>query len=524
MTGKQLKNSILQWAIQGKLVPQDPNDEPASVLLEKIRAEKARLIKEGKIKKDKKESIIYRGEDNSYYEKFADGKVVCIDDEIPFEIPKGWEWCRMQEVIEFINGRAYKKEELLVKGTYKVLRVGNFFTNDSWYYSNLELPDQKYCYNGDLLYAWSASFGPHIWYGGKTIFHYHIWNVKYKKEVLFREYLYYFLLADKITIKKSTTGSTMIHVSMENMKPRFIPIPPKNEQLRIVEKIQNILSIVEQYDNAQNTLDNLNSNIHSLLLNSILQEAIQGKIIPQDPNDEPASVLLQRVKEEKLRLFKEGKLKKKDIIDSTIFRDDDNKYYEQIDGETVDITEDIPFDIPDGWTWCRLKAICTIFTGATFKKEDSTTDKKGIRILRGGNILPFKINFNADDIFLPPNFVKENILLQRNDIVTPAVTSLENIGKMARIKDNLVDVSVGGFVFILRLYYSSDWLSKYLLAAMSSPTIIEYMKSITNKSGQAFYNIGKERLGTTLLPIPPHCEQHRIVSQIEKIFSEIKEN
>ena len=154
MNGKQLKNSILQWAIQGKLVSQDPNDEPASVLLERIRAEKAKLVKEKKIKKDKNESIIYRGDDNSYYEKFiATGEVKCIDEEIPFEIPSSWEWCRMQDIMKFVNGRAYKKEELLSRGKYKVLRVGNFFTNNEWYYSDLELPDDKYCYPGDLLYA-----------------------------------------------------------------------------------------------------------------------------------------------------------------------------------------------------------------------------------------------------------------------------------------------------------------------------------------------------------------------------------
>lgn len=134
MNGKQLKNSILQWAIQGKLVSQDPNDEPASVLLERIRAEKAKLVKEKKIKKDKNESIIYRGDDNSYYEKFiATGEVKCIDEEIPFEIPSSWEWCRMQDIMKFVNGRAYKKEELLSRGKYKVLRVGNFFTNNEWY-------------------------------------------------------------------------------------------------------------------------------------------------------------------------------------------------------------------------------------------------------------------------------------------------------------------------------------------------------------------------------------------------------
>ncbi|MBR4238012.1 MAG: restriction endonuclease subunit S [Prevotella sp.] len=224
----KLKKSILQEAIEGRLVPQDPNDEPASVLLDKIRKEKARLVKEGKLKKkDLVETPI-------------------SEDEKPFEIPESWEWCRLGDVIEFINGRAYKRDELLDRGKYKVLRVGNFFTNDSWYYSDMELPDEKYCYPGDLLYAWSASFGPKIWKGEKTIFHYHIWNVKFSPIILWREYLYYFFLADKSRIKQSTTGSTMIHVSMENMKPRLIPLPPLAEQKRIVEKIEQLMGEIDK--------------------------------------------------------------------------------------------------------------------------------------------------------------------------------------------------------------------------------------------------------------------------------------
>ncbi len=232
-----LEKSILQEAIQGRLVDQCETDESASVLLEKIRVEKKRLFNEGKLKKSALEdSVIFKGDDNKYWEK-RDNENVCIDDDLPYTIPNNWVWCRMQDVISFINGRAYKKEELLSSGKYKVLRVGNFFTNDTWYYSNLELPEDKYCYHGDLLYAWSASFGPQIWNGDKTIFHYHIWNVKYNTSILLRDYLYYFLLADKAVIKKSTTGSTMIHVSMENMKLRFIPIPPIQEQQRIVDAI-----------------------------------------------------------------------------------------------------------------------------------------------------------------------------------------------------------------------------------------------------------------------------------------------
>ena len=225
---ERLKKSILQEAISGRLVPQDPNDEPASVLLAKIRKEKEELVKAGKLKK--KDLI----------------ETPITEDEIPFEIPKNWEWCRLGDVVEFVNGRAYKKDELLDRGKYKVLRVGNFFTNDSWYYSDLELPNDKYCYHGDLLYAWSASFGPKIWDGEKTIFHYHIWNVKFSNNVLWREYLYYFFLADKLKIKQSTTGSTMIHVSMENMKPRLIPVPPLAEQHRIVEKLEQLLGEIDK--------------------------------------------------------------------------------------------------------------------------------------------------------------------------------------------------------------------------------------------------------------------------------------
>lgn len=228
MTGQQLKNSILQLAIQGRLVAQDPADEPASVLLQRIRQEKQRLVKEGKLKKKDLTST------------------PITEEEKPFDIPETWEWCRLEDILEFVNGRAYKKEELLPRGKYKVLRVGNFFTNESWYYSDLELEDSKYCNKGDLLYAWSASFGPHIWERDKTIFHYHIWNVRYSKENLYREYLYYFFLNDVNIIRKSTTGSTMVHVSMENMKPRLLPLPPLSEQRRIVSKIEKLFAAIDQ--------------------------------------------------------------------------------------------------------------------------------------------------------------------------------------------------------------------------------------------------------------------------------------
>jgi len=241
---KLLRQKILDLAIRGKLVPQDPNDEPACELLKKIKAEKEALIKAGKLKRDKHESFIFRGDDNCYHENI-DGKTVDITNEISFDLPRGWAVARIGQFIRLVNGRAYKQNELLSSGRYKVLRVGNFFTNSSWYYSDLELEPEKYCYPGDLLYAWSASFGPQIWTGPKTIFHYHIWNVKFPEILFDKYYLYHFFMYDKDKLQGSTTGSTMVHVSMEHMTPRFIPIPPLAEQKRIVSQVENLFSIIE---------------------------------------------------------------------------------------------------------------------------------------------------------------------------------------------------------------------------------------------------------------------------------------
>ena len=283
---------------------------------------------------------------------------------------------------------------------------------------------------------------------------------------------------------------------------------------------------MEQLKNKLNLLLNeaieLDKKLIINLPKSILQEAIQGKLVPQDPSDEPASELLKRIREEKQKLVKEGKLKKKDITDSVIFKGDDNRHYEKIGGQIIDISEDIPFDIPGSWSWVRLRNICSIMTGATFKKEDARHDNQGIRVLRGGNILPFEIKSKDDDIFLSPDCIKQNILLKQNDLITPAVTSLENICKMTRAEKDMPTTTVGGFVFILRPYYDLDSISIYLLEALSSPALIEFVKSITNKSGQAFYNIGKERLGAALIPLPPIKEQERINDRIKLLWNNLR--
>ena len=440
--------------------------------------------------------------------------MVCIDDEIPFEIPATWEWCRIKQLFSMQAGKNIKAFEL----------------------SDIPTASHTYpCYGGNGLRGYVNHYnteGNFILVGRQGAL---CGNVKEVKGKFYAtehavvtngygltnlQWAYYFLWA--LDLNQYATATAQPGLAVSNIIEVLIPLPPFEEQIRIASKIDNTLQYVDSFTKAQKDLEVLNNEVILNLLKSILQEAIQGKLVPQDPNDEPASVLLQRIREEKLRLVKEGKLKKKDVVDSDIFKGDDNKYYEQIGKDVTDITDEIPFDIPDSWEWCRLRDVCSIFTGATFRKDETNSDCHGIRILRGGNILPFEIVRKADDIFLAQEQVKESILLKQNDIITPAVTSLENIGKMARVEQDMPDVTVGVFVFVLRPHYSDKWLAKFLLYFMSSPSAIEFMKSITNKSGQAFYNIGKERLATTLIPILPKEEEQRIVIKIEELFDWIK--
>lgn len=251
------------------------------------------------------------------------------------------------------------------------------------------------------------------------------------------------------------------------------------------------------------------------LRKSILQMAIQGKLVPQDSSDEPASVLLEKIRVEKERLIKQGKIKK-DKNDSVIFKGEDGKFYEKIGKEIKDITEEIDFDLPSGWELARISSIVDIQTGASFKKESATQDKTQIRVLRGGNISQNSYKFYESDIFINKALINDKILLKHNDLITPAVTSIENIGKIARIEKDYENVTAGGFVFIIRPYLDCQIFSQFVLNSFQSQYFINLMKSITKKSGQAFYNLGKERFLQLLMPIPPLNEQKRIVEAIEK--------
>ena len=357
MTGKQLKDSILQWAIQGKLVPQDPNDEPASILLEKIREEKDRLVKEKKIKKPKTESIIFRGEDNSYYEKFSDGKVVCIDEEIPFELPNGWMWTRIRHICTMQAG--------------KNITAQNIHSEQ----------DEEYCYrcvggNGLRGYVDHYNTDGHFAIVGRQGALCGCLNIEKGKfyatehavvvdthKIISPTFMYYFLTA--LNLNKYATATAQPGLAVSNIIEVLFPLPPFGEQFRIVQRIEEIIPHINQYQATKENLDTINTAIKPLLIKSILQEAIQGKLVPQDPSDEPASVLLEKIKAEKERLTKEKKIKR-DKNESIIFKGDDNSYYEKfLKGDPICIDEEILFEVPKGWELTRLGCIGDWGSGST---------------------------------------------------------------------------------------------------------------------------------------------------------------
>ena len=495
MNGKQLKNSIIQWAIQGKLVPQDPNDEPASVLLERIRTEKARLVKEGKIKKDKNESIIYRGEDNSHYEKFADGTVKCIDDEIPFEIPQGWEWVRLGIIAEIVGGYAFPSQTLKGNSGVRVIRISDItehgFADTRLVRYNGEPISENYSIqNGDILMAMTGGTV------GKSLYvqdmpEAMLLNQRVaiiRNRYIIADYLNLVMKAPHIiAVINERKNSTNDNISMVDILNFLVPIPAISCQKRIVAKYYEVLPEIEKYGRAQQETDKLNFGIKESLRKSILQEAIQGRLVPQNPNDEPASVLLDRILEEKQKLLKEGKIKKKDITDSVIFKGEDNKYYERIGTEIAEI--EVPFQFPDSWEIVRLQMICTLTDGERRTGDGICLDAKYLRGKSTGDHL--------------------------------------QSGKYVHVGDNiiLVDGENSGEVFTVPVdgYMGSTfkqlWVSENLHLPYVLSCIRFYKDDLRNsKKGAAIPHLNKDIFKNLILGIPPFNEQKRIVEMLNEFY------
>ena len=500
MNGKQLKNSILQWAIQGKLVPQDPNDEPASVLLERIREEKARLVKEKKIKKDKNESIIFRGDDNSHYEKFADGTVKCIDDEIPFEIPQSWCWVRLAQVLTVKGGKRIPLGDSFAPGptSHIYIRVTEMknhtlVTNNLKYISDSVYEKIKnYTIGKDDLYLTiagtigSVGIVPEMFDGMNLTEN----AVKLTNILIDKMFLVYGISSQFVQSQFSEKTKQMAQpkLAIERILTTLIPLPPINEQISIVSRIEEIMPIADKYEKSQEALDKLNADIFDKLKKSVLQEAIQGKLVPQNPNDEPASVLLERIKEEKAKLFKEGKLKKKDLVDSVIFKGDDNKYYETIDGITTPIES--VFDYPDSWEVKRLHSICLLSDGVKQTGSQVCLDAK---YLRGK---------------ASATYLQQGKFVEKGDNII--LVDGENSGEVFTVP---IDGYMGST-------FKELWISEKLYLPYVLAFIRFYKDELRNsKKGAAIPHLNKDIFNNLLIGIPPYDEQVRIVDKLEAVIS-----
>ena len=506
MNGKQLKNSILQWAIQGKLVPQDSNDEPASVLLERIRAEKAKLVKEKKIKKDKNESIIYRGDDNSYYEKFlATGEVKCIDDEIPFEIPQGWEWCRLKHMCSMQAGKNISASEI---------------------YDKKSVLHPYRCVGGNGLRGFTNTFNAegHFAIIGRQGALCGCLNIEsgkfYATEhavvvngfgIIPSLFIYYFFTA--LNLNQYATATAQPGLAVSNIVEVFIPLPPLPEQLRIVSKIEKLLPLVKTYEQAQNGLNELNASLNEQLRKSILQEAIQGKLVPQCSDEGTAQELLEQIKLEKQKLIKDGKLKKSALTDSVIFKGDDNKYYEQVGNENIDITEEIPFDLPENWTWVRF--------GQYVRMSIGKTPPRGETKYWANGKYPWVSISDMSDYGLVTT-TKESVSEYAKSLfgeISPVGTLIMSF-KLTVGRTSLLNTSayhneaiISIYPFVDKNYQARNFLF-HILPIISN--LGDTKDAIKGKT------LNSKSLNNLLLPLPPLNEQGRIVAMIELLFDKLK--
>ena len=526
MTGQQLKNSILQMAVQGKLVPQDPNDEPASVLLERIRAEKEQLIKEGKIKKEKNPSIIFRGADNLPYEKVGKNEPVCIADEVPFEIPESWEWVRLKNLVKKEVKRG-KSPKYTVSSNIQVfaqkcnVKAGGIDMTLAKYLDYRVFPKypEEECMRDSDIVINSTGNGT---LGRIGMFHdsdrineniivpdSHVTVIR-ASEYLSADYIFYVLNYYQPYLEKSCSGST----NQTELKPAviselFIPVPPVNEQTRIITKLIEALNLSKLYGEKEILLQKYNQDFPEQLKKSILQHAVQGKLVPQNPSDEPAAVLLERIRAEKQKLIAEGKIKK-DKHESVIFRRD-NSHYEKLDGIEHCIDDEIPFEIPETWEWIRLGSLFTINPRNNIA-DDTVVGFMPMPLLKDG--------FHSGHTYETKLWkdVKSGFThFANNDVVIAKITPCFQNRKSAVIHDLPSGYGAGTTeLHVLRDYTKMLYIPYFLMICKTHDFIQNGMKNFSGTAGQQ--RVGKDFIFNYLVPLPPVNEQKRIVEKVNVLI------
>ena len=524
MTAQQLKNSILQMAVQGKLVPQDTNDEPASVLLERIKAEKEALIKSGKIKKSKKSSEIFRGASRTLPYAFCEqiGKEIRdISDEIPFEIPDSWEWCRIDTIFQHNTGKALNSSKSQgIKMQY--ITISNLYWNKFKLdklkeMSFTENEVEKYTVTkGDLLVCEGGDIGRSaIWnydYPMRIQNHIHRIRPYLQINIYFFYYIFYFYKNAGLIGGK---GIGIQGLSTNALGSLFIPLPPLAEQKRIVAKIEELLPFIEKYEQAETKLTALNKSFPEMLRKSILQEAVQGKLVPQNPDDEPASVLLEHIRSEKQELIKQGKIKKSKHESIIVTRD--KIPYEIINGKERCIADEVPFEIPESWEWCRLTELSSVITKGSSPKWQGITyvdEKNGILFITSENIGKEKLLMNkAKYVEKKFNDMHSTSILKFGDILTNIVGA--SIGRTAIYNLNSENSNINQAVCIIRLI-NLDF-RMYIIKFLNSPIAFQMMTNNSVDSARA--NLSLSSVSNFLIPLPPLAEQKRIVEKIEELMT-----
>ena len=493
MTAQQLKNSILQMAVQGKLVPQDPNDEPASVLLERIRAEKERLIKEKKIKREKNPSVIFKGADNTPYEKIGD-EVRSLADEVPFDIPDSWEWVRLGSAFAIEMGQSPAGNTVSGNCSGTEFHQGKVFFGEKYIKASDQYTSSptKFAPKNSVLLCVRAPVGKvNITDRGLCIGRGLCAIIPLAGMPLL--FAYYLLAAYENIFVKQATGTTFVAITAETVKKQLIPMPPLAEQQRIADLIERLIPYVDEYGKAESAVDQLNCHFPEALKKSILQEAVQGKLVPQDPSDEPAEALLERIRAEKQRLIKEGKIKK-DKHESVIFRRD-NSHYEKLDGVERCIDDELPFEIPENWCWCKIGTIFTLQAGKNIQAaeihENPFTDSHPCY---GGNgIRGYVASSNRTGDY--PIIGRQGALCGNINRATGEFYATEH----AVCVETYSQISVA-------------WACLFLTALN-----LNQYATATAQPGLAVANINE-----MYIPLPPLAEQHRIVQRIEELLPLVK--
>ena len=521
MTAQQLKNSILQMAVQGKLVPQDPNDEPASVLLERIRAEKERLIKEKKIKREKNPSVIFKGADNTPYEKI-DGEVRSLADEVPFDIPDSWEWVRLIDVCEYIQ-RGKSPKYSPIKKYPVVAQKCNQWSGFSIEKAQFIEPNSLSSYGPERLLQdndlmWNSTglgtLGRMAIYKTAAnpyelaVADSHVTVIRPLKQFVLPEYLYYYFANPSVqsVIEDQADGTTkQKELATATIKAYLTPIPPLDEQRRILTKLSEVLPVVKNYGVVYDETTAMQEAFPESHKKSILQEAVQGKLVPQDPSDEPAEALLERIRVEKQRLIKEGKIKK-DKHESVIFRRD-NSHYEKRGSEEVCIDEEIPFEIPENWTWARLSSFGVFSSGKTPSMSNPQ--------FWNGNI-PWVTSKDMKRPVITDSEMHISELAASSMQLYPAGTLLL-VARSGILKRLLplcklgIDSTINQDIKAFSLYdiELSEWLF-YGIKAFEPYILKELVKSVTTVESLKF-----DEFSAMLIPVPPLSEQKRIIAAIK---------